>query len=180
MDIVIDPAPSQMKALLDGVAAGDRAAFTRLVEAFDQDLIRFAYIVAADRGLAEDAAQAAWERLWHKPPTLRDPGKLKSWLLTVTANEARQAGRRQRRGVALELEIAATSSGADLESSAGLVDLGVALAKVSVEDRELLALRFVVEMPSAQIAAHLGVSPEGARTRVHRLLHRIREDMSHE
>ncbi len=166
-----------MKALLDGVAAGDRAAVTQLVEAFDQDLVRLAFVIAGNRELAEDSAQKAWERLLRKPPALRDPGKLKAWLLTVTANEARQTGRRHRRG--LELESATTPPrSTDPEMSAGLMDLANALARLSADDRELLALRFVVEMPSADIGAHLGMSPEGARTRIHRLLQRLRKDLT--
>lgn len=180
MDVAVDLTVSQVKLLLDGVAAGDQVAFTQIVEAFDQDLIRLAYIITGDRELAEDSAQVAWERLWKTPPVLRNPGKLKSWLLTVTANEARQARRRRRRGLALEFAATPTAITDHDDSTASLVDLAAALTKLTVEDRELLALRFVIEMSSADIAAHLGISPEGARTRVHRLLQRLREDMRNE
>ena len=81
--------------LLDAVREHDQAEFTKLVAALDHDLLRLAYVITGSREAAEDAAQAAWERLWHKPPQLREPSKLRSWLLRVCANEARQAGRRQ-------------------------------------------------------------------------------------
>ena len=108
-----------------------------------------------------------------------EPSKLRSWLLTVCANEARQAGRRQRRGAQLE---AKTVSGSlpKADRADDLADLRVALGRLSGAERELLALRFAVGLPSAEIAEHLGLSPEGARTRLHRVLQRLRRELSHD
>jgi len=163
---------------LAAVRQHDQAAFTHLVAALDHELIRLAYIIAGSREAAEDAAQAAWERLWQKPPRLRDASKLRPWLLSVCANEARQAGRRRRRGAALEARAASGLPPVDL--TADLADLQVALGRLSAPDRELLALRFAVGLASAEIAEHLGLSPEGARSRLHRLLERLRKELSHD
>jgi len=40
--------------------AGDEIAFARLVGAYHLDLVRVAFVICGDEGLAEDAAQAAW------------------------------------------------------------------------------------------------------------------------
>jgi RNA polymerase sigma factor (sigma-70 family) len=162
--------------VLTALHARDEATFARLVAAHDRDLIRLAYIVTGSRDSAEDAAQAAWEHLWQKPPRLRDASKLRSWLMTVCANEARQASRRRRRGRALESE-SIPPEPSPRGMSAELADLRLALARLSAAERELLGLRFAVELPSAQIAEHLGISPEGARTRLHRLLQRLRKEL---
>lgn len=163
-------------ALLAAVREHDQAAFTQLVASLDRDLLRLAFIVTGSQQAAEDAAQAAWERLWHNPPKLREPAKLRSWLLTVCANEARQTGRRQRRGAALEAR-AASGSASTVDLTADLADLQVALGRLSTSDRELLALRFAAGLTSAEIAEVHGLSPEGARTRVHRLLQRLRREL---
>jgi RNA polymerase sigma factor (sigma-70 family) len=166
------------EGLLPAAADGDRrdhAAFTRLVALHDRDLVRLAYLVAGSWDAAEDAAQATWERLWRMPPSLRDGTRLRSWLLTVVANEARQAGRRRRRG--LVLEAAATSAPGEPEFDAGLADLAAAVGRLADGDRELLGLRFALGMTSSEIGAHLGLSAEGVRSRLHRLLARIREDL---
>lgn len=175
MDGAADPAV----AVLAAVRRRDQATFTQLVAAHDRDLVRLAYIVTGRPDLAEDAAQTAWERLWRKPPQLRDAAKLRSWLLTVCANEARQSSRRGRRGAALEAEIAQAGSQSS-ELSPDLADLQIALSRLPAADRELLGLRFAVELSSAQIAEHLGLSSEGARTRLHRLLQRLRQELSHD
>lgn len=176
MDVPMELTQVDSMALFNAVVGRDEIAFVRLVEAYDRDLIRLAYVITGSRETAEDAAQAAWERLWSKPPALRDHTKLRSWLLTVVANEARQTGRRQRRGAVIESS-AATPRSTSGEMHPDLADLRLALLRLAPPDRELLGLRFAVEMPSAEIGAHLGISAEGARTRLHRLLQRLREDL---
>ncbi len=176
MDAAMDEARADSIALLDAVVRRDESAFVRLVEMFDRDLIRLAYVMSGSRQTAEDAAQATWERLWTAPPALRDRTKLRSWLFTVAANQARQTGRRQRRLAVIESTVTNPGS-ASAETAADLIDLRAAVMNLDPADRELLGLRFAVGMPSADVGAHLGISAEGARTRLHRLLQRLREDL---
>jgi DNA-directed RNA polymerase specialized sigma24 family protein len=70
--------------------AGDEVAFARIVDAYHGDLVRVAYVVAGDEQLAQDAVQAAWSIAWRKLGSLRDPERLRPWLISVAANEARQ------------------------------------------------------------------------------------------
>src|SRR5512146_909994 len=72
---------------------GDELAFARIVGAYHLDLVRVAYVICGDEGLAEDAAQAAWWIAWRKLPTLRDHDRVKPWLVAVAANEALPVGR---------------------------------------------------------------------------------------
>jgi RNA polymerase sigma-70 factor (ECF subfamily) len=163
-------------ALLDRVRARDQKALSALVEAFDHDLMRVAFLVGGDRQTAEDATQITWERFWKNPPTLRAPDQLKSWLLSVAANEARQAGRRHRRGIELSRPVSTETIAPPTDDDARL-DLANALARLTAPQREILGLRFVLEQSSSTIAAHLGITPEGARSRVHRALNQLRSEM---
>lgn len=67
---------------------------------------------------------------------------------------------------------------ADPSSGIEFVDLAGALRELDPPDRELLALRYVLELTSQEIATHLGISPEGVRSRLHRLVNRLREELS--
>lgn len=151
--------------LLARIARGDRAAFTQLVATHDSRMVRLSYLVCGDAKLARDATQNAWQRLWATPPSLRDESKLGSWLLSVAANEARQLARRQRVGRLREI-------GAEAPSTAD-PDISDTPA-----DRELLGLRYLLELSSQEIGAVLGISAEGARSRVHRLLVRLRRELA--
>jgi RNA polymerase sigma-70 factor (ECF subfamily) len=179
MDATAEVPVAEHRALLAAVREHDQGAFTQLVAELDHELLRLAYVITGSQQAAEDAAQATWERLWDKPPDLREPSKLRPWLLTVCANEARQAGRRRRRGAALETR-AASGWAPNADLIADLADLQVALDRLTMSDRELLALRFAVGLSSAEIAEHLSLSPEGARTRLHRLLQRLRRELRHD
>jgi len=175
--LVVEETPNALAGLFERVSAHDRDSFTELVRMLDADLLRLAFVVSGDVQLAEDAVQIAWERLWHRPPLMREPQRIRSWLLTVAANEARRASRRRRRGSILE---AAGNSELPIDPSARLdvLDLQAALPRLSPADRELLALRFVLDVPSPEIATHLNLSPEGVRTRIRRALARLREEMN--
>lgn len=162
------------------LARRDKSALTELVAAHDSDMVRLCFMVCGDREIARDATQNAWYRVWSKPPELRDETRLRSWLLSVAANEARQMMRR--RGIGRVREIAATPAPADFDAGASdsRLDLAAVLRGLGPDDRQLLALRYGLDMSSAEIAAHLGISAEGARSRLHRLLARVRKDMSDE
>lgn len=167
--------------LMERVARRDRDALTELVVAHDADIVRFCYLISGDAELARDATQNAWFRLWSRPPRLRDPGRLRSWLLSVAANEARQMMRRRGIGRVRELQVTpAAAAFGDPAASDTQLDVRALVSRLDAGDRELLALRYAVGMSSAQIGAHLGITAEGARTRLHRLLERLRRELVNE
>jgi RNA polymerase sigma-70 factor (ECF subfamily) len=176
----VGESPSELALLLEGVAARDETSFTRLVTLLDFDLLRLAFVISGDAELAQDAVQATWERLWNRPPVLRDPERIRSWLLSVAGNEARRTSKRRRRGRALEREQASYPSLADPSLRADAYDLADAIRRLPAVDRELLGLRYVLGLSSPEIATHIHLSPEGIRTRLRRALGRLREDLSDE
>ena len=164
-------------SLLEAVGARDATAFTTLVDEFDDDLVRLAFVISRDVGTAEDAAQATWERLWRKPPSLRSPDALRSWLLTVAANEARAVGRRRRRGQAIESGAPTGHAIRAEDASDEILDLDRALGRLSEAEREVLGLKFALDLSSVDIATHLGLSASGARVRVHRAIQKLRREL---
>ncbi len=86
--------------------AGDQAAFARIVRAHHDDMTRVCFVICGDLDLADEAVGAAWPIAWRKLSTLKDPDRLRPWLVSVAANEARQLLRRQRRRTVVELSVA--------------------------------------------------------------------------
>ena len=161
-------------------AAGDQAAFARIVDAYYADTMRVAFVVAGgDREVAEDAVQTAWSIAWQKLGSLRDPERLKPWLLTVTANEARQIARRRYRQPVVEIDVAAAvPAGPDPSSLVAEVDLRRALVHFAPDDRSLLALRYVAGLDSSEIAALTHRPASSVRGRLAVLLARLRKELS--
>jgi RNA polymerase sigma-70 factor, ECF subfamily len=175
----VDPA---IVALVPRAAAGDEVAFTRLVRAFHADMARLAHFVCGgNRELAEDAVQSAWAIAWSRLGSLREPERIRAWLLSVTANEARQLLRRQRQVVAVRLDFAEERlAGPDPYRSPGLLDMASVLARLKPEERTLIGLRYAAGLDSAEIGAMLGMSASGVRSRLDRLLDRLRVELEHE
>ena len=158
--------------------AGDEFAFARIVAAYHLDLVRVAFVVCGDQSLAEDAAQAAWWIAWRKLPSLRDHDHPKSWLVAVAANEARKLVKREHRHGIVELRVSIDpSTGADPTGAVDHLDLANALGHLKPEDRALIAMRYAADLDSSEMAPALGISPSGVRTRLSRLLDRLRKEL---
>jgi RNA polymerase sigma-70 factor (ECF subfamily) len=163
---------------VEGAIAGDEVAFARIVAAYHLDLVRVAFVISGDEALAEDAAQAAWWIAWRKLPSLRDHDRVKPWLVAVAANEARKLIKREHRHGIVELRVTPDpSAGPDPAGEIDHVDLANALNHLRPEDRALVAMRYVADLDSFELAPVLGISPSGVRSRLSRLLDRLRKEL---
>ncbi len=166
--------------LVDLAIHGDEAAFTRIVAAHHADMVKVCTAVCGDVSLAEEATQAAWSLAWRRLPSLRDPDRLRPWLVSIAANQARDALRRSRRRPVIELDVAdglSAGSIADPAARSGDIDLRNALAKLEPTDRALVALRYVAGLDSFELAKALGMSASGTRARLARILARLRTEL---
>jgi RNA polymerase sigma factor (sigma-70 family) len=161
-------------------AQGDEAAFTRLVSDHRAAMARVAFVICGDPEATHDAVQSAWSIAWRRLHTLRDPNQVRPWLIAIAANEARQVIRAQRRRPVVDISDAPhQAAGGDPADAIGVVDLQRALAHLKPDDRRLLALRYVAGLDSTEIASHTGLSASGVRSRLARLVDRLRTDIDH-
>jgi len=169
----------EIEATVRSAAAGDEIAFARLVAEHHASMARVAFVVCGDVEGARDATQSAWAIAWHRIPALRDPSRVRSWLVAIAANEARQLARRRRRMPVIDIsDDLAGAMDADPGRSTDLIDLHRALRGLTSDDRALLALRFAAGLDSNEIAVQLGISASGVRSRLGRLLERLRTDLA--
>jgi RNA polymerase sigma factor (sigma-70 family) len=165
-------------SIVEAAAAGDTMAFARIVQAHHPDLLRVCQVVCGDADLAEDAVQAAWPVAWRKLGTLRAPDKLRSWLISVAANEARQLLRRHRRERVVPIEVADVGSdGSDPAARTADSDLLAAVRLLPPDERALLALRYVAGFDATEIGRALGISASGVRSRLSRVIERLRREV---
>jgi RNA polymerase sigma factor (sigma-70 family) len=158
--------------------AGDEAAFARIIRAHHDDMTRVCFLICSDLDLADEAVQSAWLIAWRKLKGLRDPSRLRPWLVSVAANEARQILRRNRRTPVVEIDVMdSVMAGADPAGRTGDLDLANAMGRLDPDDRALLALRYVAGFDSTELARATGRSPSGTRVRLARLLDRLRKDL---
>lgn len=172
--------------IVRAAAMGDEAAFTELVARHHRDLLQVAYVICRDQALAEDSAQAAWAIAWRRIGDVRDPNLVRSWLVAVTANEARRVMRSRHSSIHeisvadIELRGVPDLRSDPLADGIASADLRRVLASLDPTDRALIALRYVAELSSDEIGRALGMSSSGARGRLSRLLLRLRGELRDE
>ncbi len=159
---------------MDDVTAFDQAAEDHL-----DDVYGYLVWFTGDRFVAEDLAGETFERalrLWHRFDPKR--GSARTWLCQVARTTAldhfRSEKRRQRRE-----EAAAVPERFEERAIEGLSpELEVALRRLSAGEREVIALRVVLELDARAAAAMLGISPTNCTTRLNRALGKLEEALN--
>jgi RNA polymerase sigma factor (sigma-70 family) len=131
-----------------------------------------------DRDLAEKCTQEALLRACLKWRTVRGLTNPSGWVFGVAANlTADHYRRRSARNRAYELlaDRIATVSRAGAEEH---VDLIRALQELAVRQRQVLVMRYFLDMPLDEVGEALGMSPGAVRTMTHRAVSRLRTTLA--
>jgi RNA polymerase sigma-70 factor (ECF subfamily) len=171
-----------LTGVVASAAAGDEVAFARIVAAHHDDMVRVAYLVSCEVDLAQEAVQSAWSIAWRKLASLRDADRLRPWLVSIAANEARQLLRQRRRRQVTEIRVDAWADGSEAHGSRmddrdRELDLINALRWLRDEDRAIVAMRYALGLSSSEIARATGLSAPGVRSRLARSLERLRKEL---
>jgi RNA polymerase sigma-70 factor (ECF subfamily) len=175
-EIILQHAPD-IASTVRLAAQGDEGACARLVAGHYAPMVRAAFVITGDGETAREAVQLAWSIAWRRLGSVRDPERVGPWLVSIAANEARHLVRRQRRRTVVEISVGLDDRGADPADAIGLLDLGRVLRGLTPEERSLLALRYVAGLDSTEIGRQSGMSASGVRSRLARLLDRLREEL---
>src|SRR5215210_7332749 len=163
-------------SILERAVAGDESAFARIVAAHHSDMARIAFFVCGDLDIAEEAEQSAWAVAYRRLADLRDPERLRPWLMSIAANQARQIGRSRRRRTVREIGVADPTLPPDIDHAAR-IDLADALGRLDAKDRAIVGLSFIGGFESAEIGQAMVITAGGVRVRLHRLLALLRKDL---
>lgn len=180
MDTIVDL--DRSRGVVASAAAGDEAAFARIVAMHHDDMVRVAFLVSAEADLAHEAVQAAWGLAWRRLHSLRDPSLLRPWLMSIAANEARWLMRKRRRRHLTEITVeawgeATEPTGPRLDDHDRSLDLRRAMACLTPDERSAVAMRYVLGLTSAEIGRVTGLSAPGVRSRLARALERLRKEL---
>ncbi len=166
------------EAIVQSAATGDEVAFARLVAEHHASMARVAFVICGDADATRDAVQVAWAIAWRRIGSLREPARIRPWLVAIAANEARKVRVRGRRRRVVDIsEAVARAEGLDPIESLEVIDLQAALRRLRADERRLLAMRYAAELDSTEIAAELGLSASGVRSRLARIVERLRLDL---
>ena len=175
--------PPGEEMLVERACRGDPAAFEELVLAYQSLAFRTAFVIAGDAADAEEAAQDGFVKAHRALRRFRRGQPFRPWLLAIVANEARNRRRSRGRRAALALRAAAEPGGAgnDPEEAALAAErrerILTAVERLRDDDRDVLACRYLLELSEDETAAALGIARGTVKSRTHRALSRLEEEL---
>ena len=160
-----------------------RPSFAEAAAAHLGDVHAYLVYLTGNRQTAEDLTASTFERalkLWRRFDPRR--GSARTWLCQIARSTAldhfRSEERRRRRE-------GAYAEGEPREAAAPLLEglspaLETALRSLTAAEREVIALRIVLELDGPAAARMLGISPTACSTRLSRALQRLEERMKND
>ena len=159
-----------------------RPAFAQAAETHLNAVYRYLRQLTGDPHLAEDLTSETFERafrVWDRYDPARGP--VLPWLVTIARrialdhfrSETRRRGRERRAAAGDEPVTRAPEATADLPP-----ELAAALGRLTRSEREVVALRVLLEMDGAEAAGVLGITRSACSTQLHRAMTKLREDLA--
>jgi RNA polymerase sigma-70 factor (ECF subfamily) len=153
--------------------------FAQAAERHLDDVYGYLAWFTGDRAVADELTGATFERalrLWHRFDPHR--GSARTWLCQVARTVALDHFRTERRRVHRE-ELAARPERVDERFVEGLsADLERALGTLTAGEREVVALRVVLDLDAVTASRVLGISPTNCTTRLNRALRKLEEALA--
>src|SRR4051812_16493384 len=162
------PAELTDAAVVDRVLGGDHAAFEILVRRYNQRLFRAARAITRSDVDAEDVLQQAWLNVFKNLAQFRGDSTFTSWATRITVHEAISVQRKR----PIVAEVIDGASDETPDRDVDRAEIGVllerCLSRIPQGNREVMVLRDVLELDTAETAACLGLTEEAVRVRLHR------------
>ena len=161
------------------IASSRAPSFAEAAERHLDDVYRYLLVFTRDATLAEDLAAETFERAlraWRRFDPVRSSAR--TWLCTIARSTALDHFRAEKRRRHRERAVS------EPEGQVAPPELGLspalerALAELSAADREVVALRIVLDLDADAAARLLGISATACTTRLSRALKRLEELMS--
>ena len=157
-------------------AGAERESFATAAEAHLDDVYAYLLYLTGDPTVAEDLTGETFEKALHKWRRY-DPrrGSTKTWLCQVARSTALDHLRSERRRRRRE-EIAAPPERQEQAFASGLSpELEQAVLALSAAEREVIALRVILDLDGESAARLLGITPTACSTRLSRALKKLEE-----
>ena len=155
---------------------GDPRAFEALAVANHPRLFKVAYGILRDRHLAEDATQQAFLDIWRHIPRLRDTSRFEAWSYRLVVNACYDEAKRRPNWVPpADLTLGDMPLGRDEIGPVIARDqLSRALQRLSLDQRAVLVLRYLMDMSPQEIGDSLDIPRRTVYSRLQRALDDVR------
>jgi RNA polymerase sigma-70 factor, ECF subfamily len=160
--------------LVETAKAGDTESYSMLVRRHGAIVLAVCIGMLSDRSEAEDAAQDAFLRGFEKLSTLKAGKRFRPWVVQIARHRCLDLLRERKRHSDIEPE----SAHPGVESGEDSLALRLALDRLPEQYRVPLMLFYFDGRSSRGVAEALGISVDGACTRLSRARRELRKLMS--
>jgi RNA polymerase sigma-70 factor (ECF subfamily) len=158
--------PSRDDVLVARARKGDRDAFARLIEPRATRLLRTARAILGNEADAWEASQETLIAAWIRLPGLREADRFDAWLNRALVNKCRDALRRRKRVREIDIGGAGLTVPDGSEAQAEQAVVLAAFDRLSVDERHILVLHHLHDLPLAQLAGQLDIPIGTAKSRL--------------
>lgn len=172
-----------LNTIADGVIAGDKELFRRIIEACNAPLYRTALAILRNEQDAEDAMQSAYLKAYVHLHSFRKEASFLTWITRILINECKMMLRKRRKNIPIgDEEIVQRPTGnGDATDMLHSEQLGKLLERALVQLPEKYRIVYIVrevnELSTEMTAAALGITAENVKIRLHRAKSMLREDL---
>jgi RNA polymerase sigma-70 factor (ECF subfamily) len=154
--------------------AGDKAALEEIIRQTQKLGYRLAFSLLQDRQLAEDALQEVYLKVYQNLNQLREPKAFKGWFCRILSNHCGKMRRKQSPDFLEDLtpsqQPQQSCQGSEVDTR---LEVRQAFAQLSVADREVLALREVLDLSYEEMSTTLKVPATAIKTRLFKARQRL-------
>ena len=170
-----------LAALLAHLRAGNPSAMQALYELYAPQLYRYCLFRLGDAEAAQGIVQDVFVQVWHNVRTFeyRGDAALRAWLHNIASNAVINHVRQRQRQPTVSLD--APGDWAPLQAPiwharcASGLELRQAIAGLSADQQQVVALRYVAGLTNAEAALVLGRSEGAIKALHHRALRRLHQ-----
>jgi RNA polymerase sigma factor (sigma-70 family) len=176
--------PPEETELVRLARRGEVSAYEELVRRYQAIAHRTAYVITGRAAEAEDAAQQAFVKAYRALDRFDPDRPFRPWLLRIVGNEARNLRRSEGRRWAVELAVSRQPEPVEASPEQVAVaeerraELLRAVGALSEADREVIGLRYFLDLSEAEMAEVLAVAPGTVKSRLSRALRRLRTSLA--
>ena len=164
--------------LLEQFTRGDLDAFEAIFRQFQADVYAWILRIVRNRATAEDLTLEAFWRIY-KARARFDPARpFGAWARRVATNVALDHLKRERVVIELHEDMSVTNDKDPVLQMEIAVSIQRAMIELPDKLRIVAILGLVEERPYAEIAASLGISEAGVKTRVFRAVRKLRRRLT--
>jgi RNA polymerase sigma-70 factor (ECF subfamily) len=175
-----DPPPDLEDALVQNAMRGESAALETIYNTYARRVYRYFLSRVADHEEAEDLTAQTFMSVIEALPRYQHRNQFTAWLFQIAHSKAMDFFRRNNSKVQKEAEVKGMVFDETLErvvQNQTIESLRLLIQTLDEDERELLRLRFVVDLTYLEIAELLGRKEDAVRKSVNRILERLHTQM---